>query len=86
MPFNDSTVLIESRRPLKTCFFLCFPLYFVGLRCSSGYLKQHNLVEVLTDAHKTLVHELALTDKWAVNDQQVNSSYFKTTLVLKTAK
>uniref|UniRef100_A0A5K3ENB0 ubiquitinyl hydrolase 1 n=2 Tax=Mesocestoides corti TaxID=53468 RepID=A0A5K3ENB0_MESCO len=41
-----------------------------GLSCCSGYLKRHQLVEVLTNAHKILIEELSLSGKWAVHDQQ----------------
>ncbi|VDL89555.1 unnamed protein product [Schistocephalus solidus] len=48
----------------------CLVALLEGLRCSSGYLKKHNLVEILADAHRTFVEELTLTEKWSVNEQQ----------------
>ncbi|VDN09799.1 unnamed protein product [Dibothriocephalus latus] len=48
----------------------CLVALLEGLRCSSGYLRKHNLVEVLADAHRTFVDQLNLTEKWSVNEQQ----------------
>ncbi|KAL5103607.1 Ubiquitin carboxyl-terminal hydrolase 16 [Taenia crassiceps] len=54
----------------SVCYFTQLLLRILGLGCSFDYLKCHDLIEAILNAHRTLIDELSLTGRWAVNDQQ----------------
>ncbi|CDS35572.1 expressed protein [Echinococcus multilocularis] len=71
---SSSRTLVKSLRhsaAIKRGRLLCsLVVVLEGLGCSFNYLKHHNLIEVILTAHRTLIDELSLTGRWAVNDQQ----------------
>ncbi|VDM33363.1 unnamed protein product [Hydatigera taeniaeformis] len=71
---SSSRILVRSLRHsavIKRDRLLCsLVVVLEGLGCSFDYLEQHNLIEAILVAHRTLIDELFLTGRWAVNDQQ----------------
>ncbi|KAL5970462.1 Ubiquitin carboxyl-terminal hydrolase 16 [Taenia solium] len=71
---SSSRILVKSLRhsaAVRRDRLLCSLVAVLeGLVCSFDYLKRHNLLEAIIIAHRTLIDELSLTGRWAVNDQQ----------------